>query len=87
MRRELAGALRAGRAVPGHSEGDLILGAYARSAIGTLVERATRYVMLVHLPGDHSAATVRDGLIRTVSVSNGVCKRVTCRAAGGKPGC
>ena len=55
------------RAVPGHWEGDLILGAHARSAIGTLVERATRYVMLIHLPGDHTAETVRDGLIHTVS--------------------
>ena len=54
------------RAVPGHWEGDLILGPYARSAIGTLVERATRYVMLVHLSGDHTAETVRDGLIQTI---------------------
>lgn len=55
------------RAVPGHWEGDLILGPYARSAIATLVERATCYVMLVHLPGDHTAETVRDGLIATIS--------------------
>jgi IS30 family transposase len=55
------------RAVPGHWEGDLILGPYARSAIGTLVERATRYVMLIHLPHDHTAETVRDGLISTVA--------------------
>jgi len=55
------------RAVPGHWEGDLILGPYARSAIGTLVERATRYVMLVHLPHDHTAETVRDGLIHTIA--------------------
>ncbi|WP_420843826.1 IS30 family transposase [Kribbella speibonae] len=55
------------RAVPGHWEGDLIMGAGNQSAIGTLVERATRYTMLVHLPGGHDAELVRDGLIATMT--------------------
>lgn len=55
------------RTVPGHWEGDLILGKLSGSAIGTLVERATRYVTLVHLAHDHTAETVRDGLIATVN--------------------
>ncbi|WP_407938043.1 IS30 family transposase [Nakamurella panacisegetis] len=51
------------RAVAGHWEGDLITGARNVSAIGTMVERTTRFVVLLHLPDDHSAATVRDALI------------------------
>jgi IS30 family transposase len=59
------------RAVPGHWEGDLITGAHNRTAIGTLVERTTRYVMLVHLPVDHTAETVRDGLVATMAALPG----------------
>jgi IS30 family transposase len=54
------------RAVPGHWEGDLIIGKESGSAIGTLVERSTRYLMLVHLPDGRSSTQVRDALIDTI---------------------
>jgi IS30 family transposase len=49
----------ADRAIPGHWEGDLLMGKGGRSAIGTLVERSSRYVMLVHLPNGRTAEAVR----------------------------
>ncbi len=56
----------ADRAVPGHWEGDLIIGKDNASAIGTLVERSTRYVMLLHLPRGRTAELVREALAATV---------------------
>ena len=54
------------RAVPGHWEGDLVLGKNNLSAIGTLVERTTGYTMLVHLPDGYKAEQVRDALTEKI---------------------
>ena len=53
-----------GRLVPGHHEGDLIMGSKAsNSAVGTIVERTTGYLTLLHLPDGHGAAAVADAVI------------------------
>ena len=57
----------ADRAVPGHWEGDLIMGAGNASAIGTLVERATRFTILLHLPIDHTAESVAAAMIKAMA--------------------
>jgi IS30 family transposase len=55
------------RAVPGHWEGDLIIGKGCKSAVGTLVERSTRFVLLLHLPGGRDAHLVEQAMRQAIT--------------------
>jgi IS30 family transposase len=57
----------ADRTQPGHWEGDLITGESNRWAIGTVVERSSRFTVLLHLPGRHTAEAVRDALVQALA--------------------
>jgi IS30 family transposase len=65
----------AGRTVAGHWEGDLIIGSFNRSAIGTLVERTTRYTMLVHLDPASRATNFCEQLITVFTQLPGPLRR------------
>jgi IS30 family transposase len=65
----------ADRAVPGHWEGDMIEGKAGKSQIGTLVERSTRFTMLVPLPGGKSAGAFADALTPVIAGLPGALRR------------
>ncbi len=72
------------RAIPGHQEGDLILGAGGNSQIGTPVEHATRFVILLHLPGRRDAETVQDAIIRKMRTLPKHLRNTPARDQGGE---
>jgi transposase, IS30 family len=66
------------RAVPGHWEGDLILGEGGRSAVGTLVERTTRLLLLLHLKGGRSAVNVEEAMRKAIeTLPDELCRSIT----------
>jgi len=75
------------RAVPGHWEGDLVMGTRNRSAIATLVERTTRYLILVHLRDGHSAEQLSTALIHALGPLPLALRRSLTWDQGSEMGC
>ncbi len=64
--------------MPGHWEGDLILGEGGRSAVGTLVERTSRVLLLLHLKGDRSANNVEAAMRKAAAtLPKELCRSIT----------
>lgn len=74
----------ADRAVPGHWEGDLITGTQNKSAIGTLVERTTGFVILLHLPQGHSALAVQHAIAQAMSHLPAILRKTLTWDQGGE---
>src|SRR6516165_10121144 len=66
------------RAVPGHWEGDLLIGKDCKSAVGTLVERTTRYVLLLHLPQGRDPHQVGQAMRQAITaLPTGLARTIT----------
>ena len=70
------------RQQPGHWEGDLIVGSRNQSAIGTLVERTSRFTALVHIPDEKTAGTVTAGIVQVMRQVPGPIRRSPTRECG-----
>jgi IS30 family transposase len=77
----------AGRLVAGHWEGDLLMGRANRSAIGTLVERTSRTLALVHLPAGHAGKQMKDALVGTIAAFPAQLARSLTWDQGSEMGC
>jgi len=75
------------RSVGGHWEGDLIMGTKNRSAIATLVERTSRFLVLVHLPDGHNAQQVSTALIDALGPIPEALRRSLTWDQGSEMGC
>lgn len=68
--------------MPGHWEGDLVIGTPPSSVIGTLVERRTRFVMLLHLPHGHGADEVAAAMTEAMAGLPAALRRALARDHG-----
>lgn len=72
------------RSIPGHWEGDLICGESNRSAMGTVVERATGFLLLLHLPDNHGADAVEAAIVEKMSQLPDILRKTLTWDQGGE---